>query len=380
MSIKNRLLRWVFRMHGVTGLITGIFLILLGLSGSALVFMEELDHYTNKHLFQVKETAAKMSLDTIYHRITAQYPRLSGIAWLNPQAAPTEAYNYRLYLNDGKIHTYDLAVLTIDPYTGRIIREGRYDQWQSGFMQWLFQFHFSFHFGMPGTLLTAVLGITMLISILTGVLIYRKQVWKVLCFKKPIRWHNRRMLSSDLHRIVGIWSLLFNAVIFFTGFWLNLFAFDSSAWHSKMQVNPPNRADVLSIDSLYKKASHALPQLKVHSVYMPTQPGRGFAIRGSLPGDNPFFGQASSVTLDVKSGAVEAIKESDKLDFSEKLRTLVLPLHAGSFGGLPVRILYVFIGLTPGLLSITGFLLYLKRTNKQRHLRKPTVHTFNRTY
>jgi uncharacterized iron-regulated membrane protein len=66
-------------MHGVTGLITGIFLILLGLSGSALVFMEELDHYTNRHLFQVKETAAKMSLDTIYHRITAQYPRLSGI-------------------------------------------------------------------------------------------------------------------------------------------------------------------------------------------------------------------------------------------------------------------------------------------------------------
>lgn len=364
MSTRNKLLRWLFRLHGISGLITGIFLILLGLSGSALVFMEELDHYANKQLFRVKETSSKISLDHIYHQITDKYPRLSGIAWLNPQAAADEAYNFRLYLNDGKIHTYDLAVLTIDPYSGGIIREGRYDQWQSGFMQWLFQFHFSFHFGMPGTLLTAVFGITMLISMLTGILIYRKQVWNVLCFKKSIRWHNKRMLSSDLHRIVGIWSLLFNAVIFFTGFWLNLFAFDTHTWQSKMQVNPLNQTGVLSIDSLYKKASFILPQLNVRTVYMPTQPGRGFAIRGCLPGDNPLFGQASSVTLAVKNGAVERIQRSDKLGFAEKLRALVLPLHAGNFGGTPTRILYVFIGLTPGLLSITGFLLYLKRTKK----------------
>lgn len=369
MSTKNKLLRWLFRLHGITGLVTSVFLILLGLSGSALVFMEELDQYTNRQLFHVQETRSKMSLDRIYHQITAKYPRLSGIAWLNPQAASDEAYNYRLYLNDGKIHTYDLAVLTIDPYTGHIIREGRYDQWQAGFMQWLFQFHFSFHFGMPGTLLTAVLGVTMLISILTGILIYRKQVWKVLCFKKSIRWHNKRMLSSDLHRIVGVWSLIFNAVIFFTGFWLNLFAFDAHTWHAKRQVNPPNLTDVLSIDSLYAKASRTLPRLKAHSVYMPTQPGRGFAIRGNLPEDNPFFGKAASgISLNVKSGTIERIQMSDKLSFPEKCRALVLPLHAGNFGGLPIRVLYVFIGLTPGLLSITGFLLYLKKlASKHRH-------------
>ena len=36
-------------------------------------------------------------------------------------------------------------------------------------------------------------------------------------------------------------------------------------------------------------------------------------------------------------------------------------VHFGKYGGLPVKILYSLFGLSSGLLSITGFLLWLKR-------------------
>ncbi|MEH2286520.1 PepSY-associated TM helix domain-containing protein [Nostoc sp.] len=36
-------------------------------------------------------------------------------------------------------------------------------------------------------------------------------------------------------------------------------------------------------------------------------------------------------------------------------------MHFGTFGGLPTRILYVFVGLSPLILFITGFVMWWYR-------------------
>ena len=45
------------------------------------------------------------------------------------------------------------------------------------------------------------------------------------------------------------------------------------------------------------------------------------------------------------------------------------PLHYGTFGGLPTRILYVFVGLVPLILFITGFVMWQYR-------KRPTTNLF----
>ncbi|NJP12192.1 MAG: PepSY domain-containing protein [Leptolyngbyaceae cyanobacterium RU_5_1] len=37
------------------------------------------------------------------------------------------------------------------------------------------------------------------------------------------------------------------------------------------------------------------------------------------------------------------------------------PVHLGTFGGLPTRILYVFVGLAPLLLLVTGSVMWWHR-------------------
>lgn len=37
------------------------------------------------------------------------------------------------------------------------------------------------------------------------------------------------------------------------------------------------------------------------------------------------------------------------------------PIHYETFGGLPTRILYVFVGLSPTILFITGLVMYRLR-------------------
>jgi len=41
------------------------------------------------------------------------------------------------------------------------------------------------------------------------------------------------------------------------------------------------------------------------------------------------------------------------------------PVHFGTFGGLPTRILYVFVGLAPSVLFITGLIMWWHRKRKK---------------
>lgn len=361
---KKAILRLVFRLHAWLGLITGLFLLVLGLSGSALVYMDELDFWLNHDRFTLSDKGNRLPLDSLYGQITRRYPSLDGIAWLNPQTSPNEAFSFRLYLNDGKLHTYDLGMLTLNPYTGDVLREGRNDELSAGLMPWLFQFHFSFHAGMPGAALTAVFGLTMLLSILTGVLVYRKYIWKVLLFRVRIKRKNWRTLASDLHRVIGVWALLLNAIIFFTGFWMNLFAFEPAVWQTETKLAKPNQPIRQSLDSMLVRARRVMPDLEVSYVYWPTQSERKFSIRGSRPGDWGILGKSNSVAIDAQTGEVKAIQRIEDASWPEKLEAMVHPLHVGLYGGWPIKWLYIVLGLTPGLLSVTGALLWWRRNRK----------------
>lgn len=47
--------------------------------------------------------------------------------------------------------------------------------------------------------------------------------------------------------------------------------------------------------------------------------------------------------------------------FGDRILNAFAPMHYGTFGGLPTRILYVFVGLSPTVLFITGLTMYRLR-------------------
>lgn len=354
-----------FSLHSWLGLISGVFLLLLGLSGSALVFLKETDHFINADLLHVNPTGQPMPLDTIYRKIGRQHPNLTGIAWLNPSAAKEEAYEFRLYQNDGKISTYDLGMMSINPYSGRILRDGNLKDFNPSFMNWVLQFHWSFQLGLPGLLLATLFGITMLLSTLTGLVIYRKYIWKVFSFQVKIKWTNWRTISSDLHRIVGVWALFFNVVIFFTGFWMNKFSFDPSYWKKQTVSAPANVLADQSADQMFQTARNAMPDLIPQNIYLPTQAEKSFRLSGPLKDQSPFFYSGNTVSINPVTGKVSTMERLTDKDIWEKAEATFFPLHVGNFGGIPVKVLYMIIGLLPGLLSITGALLWWRKVKKR---------------
>ncbi|KAA6432706.1 PepSY domain-containing protein [Dyadobacter flavalbus] len=370
---KSTFKRSLFRLHSWLGLVTGTFLILLGLSGSVLVFRPELDRFFNRDLLHVSPASAskpEQALSRCYNHITEKYPDLDGIAWLNPDAGPEDAYNFRIYFNDTRLLTYDLALITFNPYTGAVLREGPASDFIPSLLEWLFQFHFSFQLGIPGAALTAIFGITMLLSLLTGAIVYQKMLWHVLCFRVKINRKNWRTISSDLHRIIGVWSLLFNAVIFFTGFWMNLFAFKSKTWQNELVSTRSNTQMQVPADRMFQQALQAMPELQPVYVYLPTQPERKFEVRGYAAGQWKLWGAGNSVRINQQTGEVQEVVRLAEKPLGERIEATFHPLHVGNYGGIIVKILYVIIGLAPGLLAVTGFLLWWRRTRSPLTQRK----------
>ncbi|NRF37647.1 PepSY domain-containing protein [Pedobacter foliorum] len=364
MNRSKSITKLAFSLHSWLGLVTGVFLLLLGLSGSALVFLKEIDHAINSDLLQVKPTGKVLSLDALYRKIGTDRPNLAGIVWLNPEGTPDEAYEFRLYQNDGKLSTYDLGMISINPYSGKTLREGNLKDLNPSVMHWILQFHWSFQLGLPGLLLTTIFGLTMLLSTITGLVIYRKHVWKVLTFSEKIKWNNWRTRSSGLHRVVGVWALVFNVVIFFTGFWMNKFSLDRAYWKRQTVSAPINTLSSQNIDQMLGHARKEMPDLILKKVYLPTQPGKNFQASGTLPDQSAFFYNGNSISIDPGTGKVTAIERLAEKGIWEKVEATFFPLHVGSFGGVPIKIGYVIIGLLPGLLSITGALLWWRKVKK----------------
>lgn len=356
-----KLNRQLFKVHSWLGLINGFFLILLGLSGSALVFKDEIDDWANKELLTVKQGHRDIRLHYIYEDITRRYPALDGIAWLNPKPGRGKAYNFRLYLNDARITSYDLGLISYNPYTGEVLREGSIDDLSPSVINWIYQYHFSLQLGVPGAAYVATLGICLIISILTGFIIYRKYIVKVLTFRLKINRKNWRTITSDWHRIIGVWSLFFNAIIAFTGFWLNLFAYEPKLWANEMIPTAPNTLAKVSLDSLYEQALLQMPDLIPTYVYLPTQPKKHFFVRGAVAGEASIWTGNNSIRFDAQTGELISINRIADERFWNKIEATFYSLHIGSYGGLPIKIIYVLIGLTPGFLSISGFLLWRRR-------------------
>ncbi|WP_350547403.1 PepSY-associated TM helix domain-containing protein, partial [Pseudoalteromonas sp. 5-MNA-CIBAN-0065] len=68
-------------------------------------------------------------------------------------------------------------------------------------------------------ILTGFLGLTLLVSAVTGLFIHRKLIKELFTFRRD---KGLDIAVSDAHKVIGIWGSVFNIVIGFTGSFLGL--------------------------------------------------------------------------------------------------------------------------------------------------------------
>jgi uncharacterized iron-regulated membrane protein len=347
-----------FSLHRYIGLAVGLILIIVGLTGSLLVFQKELDSILVKQQFeQVIPRSQTVSLNIVTNNVTQAYANQPD--WKIAQYVfyfDPDIYRIRLQNSEEK----QLEVF-VNAYTGKILGDRIRNQ---GFFGRVYELHYSLLAGSIGFVIVGIAALLMLILAVTGLILWSG--WRNLLagFKIKLNASIKRK-NYDIHKLVGIIALIGLTFTGFTGFIWNFYEQTEPAIYAlTFTPKPEVKSTVtgkqpLGINEIVQKANATIPEGKPTFIYAPTKPDEVFSVYLKQPQDAQYF--ANKVDIDRYSGEVLHVVNSKTAKLGDRLLNAFMPMHYGTFGGLPTRILYVFVGLSPTILFTTGLVMYRLR-------------------
>ena len=312
----------LFQIHLWTGIGAGIYVLLISISGSAIVFRNEIYASNDSPVILVDGVGERMTSQKIEEALERQYPGYAVIQIYEYEDNPKRAVEVRLE-KGSSVHNR-----LVDPYTGADL--GPSVPWPIRVMAWFEDMHINLFGGKLGRQINAVGGGLWAILALTGVVVWWQgiQNWKRgLLIKVRSGW---KRLNWDLHSSLGFWTLLLTLMWGVTG----IFA----------AVPDPFRNFVDYVEPLQRIEYPDSPPA--------SERGRGPAqVQESA---NPQRGQRGQ-----RGGRRR--RPQFKTRIGDQILRGAYALHFGNFAGKKTKIAWVILGLAPALLFITGTLMWINR-------------------
>ncbi|NIT55408.1 MAG: hypothetical protein GWN00_03975 [Aliifodinibius sp.] len=353
--------RFLLSIHKWLGLFAGIFILIMGLTGSIIVFDDEIEHFIHHDVIHQPDSNEPVSLDQAYKSIIEKHPNRDVRFTHIPEQA-NRAIEAEIRQPDNRRYLY------IHPVNGKILRD--LDSYNT-FSYWMLKLHYTLHSGFWGEVIVLIAGFMFICSIITGFWFYRNALWRVLTFKIRPRFRDLKSCSSELHRTLGIWSLIFNFIVALTGIVIISIIVMTNAKKEGPDPMPDPPAVETSIDALMVQAQQTYPGFDPSYIGMPRQPDGQITLYGHTNTDWSIHYKFSNyVQFDPDTGTQTNSFFIKNQPVSTHLLSFTYPLHFGNWGGISIKILYCLFGLTPALLSITGFIIWQKRNKHKRKLKK----------
>jgi uncharacterized iron-regulated membrane protein len=355
----------LLRVHRWAGLIAGVYVLVISITGAALVFRIDLQRALHPHLFTALAAGALADPVTIMESVSRAYPghNLSGVD------APTTARpTYLAYVTTPG----QFATVLIDPVSAEVLGELP----ENSVVRTLQDLHYDLLAGRTGRTVNGAGAAAILVMAITGVCIWWPGVktWRramTIDFSRRGHW-----FWWEMHRAIGIWSVLLILMWAITGMY---FAFPSFARSLITSVSPltPNRTPASSASmaratapswrEMIAIAQREHPGGHVARVVLPFGDRGAFLVMFADRSPTPAFAQLDSVYLDRLSGA-RLRTDLTPPTIGDTIVRSIAPLHVGSFGGLPIRMIWFVFGLMPAALFGTGVVVWW---NRQRLLAAP---------
>ncbi|MEH2072211.1 MAG: PepSY-associated TM helix domain-containing protein [Nostoc sp.] len=354
----------IFTLHRILGFAIALIAVLVGITGSLIVFQREINEFQLHQQFgAIIPQGDRLSLEVVLDIVKAAYANLPEMA-LQGVSFPIKPDDFFSVVisSPGK----DWVEVYVNPYTGAILGNSLHPNGVQRFLGIVYELHTSLKLGDLGLKIVGVVGLGMCIVAIAGIILWPG--WRKLTAGFKIKWNARpKRLNFDLHKVFGITTAIFLLFTFFTGFAWNLGYVDPMIRAITFSPPLPELVSVplanqspLPLSQQMETAHLALPDGALRSIDLTTDPKAPLRLRMKLPQEREKYGM-SNVYLDRYNGQLLRVDNSLKASLGDKILNSFEPLHYGTFGGLPTRILYIFVGLAPLILSITGFVMWWYR-------------------
>src|SRR5579859_118922 len=353
---RRRLVAAMLHSHSVLGLAFSAMLYWVCLSGAVTVFAHDIDRWNQIDL----PVYQSMAPDAVEHASRAAFDQA--------KAAP------RLFLALPTAATPHATVLAGDDKwiadaDGTLLGEA-----PEGWGEFVTDLHVRLHMpGIWGVSLVGLTGVGMTALIMSGLLAHPR------IFRDAFRWRlggNRKVAQADLHNRIAVWGSPLFLALALTGAFLGLaqllLMVDAEARHDgdlaaatrpfygdtgPVSGDPAPLADLTGplrqLETMHPDYAPLYAEIsapgttgqRVHLYHVP--PNRlAYAERFDFDADNKFSG-----VLGMASGGM-----------GRQIFASVYPVHFGTFGGLPVRLLYGLFGIGLSIVCAGGVAIWLTRT------------------
>ncbi|NBB09874.1 PepSY domain-containing protein [Pseudomonas sp. SLFW] len=368
MPDKSRSRRW-FLIHSWMALPIWFFVLFVCVTGTLAVVSEEIVWLTHPEARATKpsDAAVLMSYDQMIEKMKQASPGLI-VQSIRPHNETHFATTMQVSYSDGR-----LAEVYVNPYTGLIQGESaafNFKKFTRALHGWLLV-PFSNGYSW-GWYVVSFLGVLLTGSVVTGVVVY-KRFWRGF-FKAPRLAHGARVFWGDFHRLAGLWSMGFVALIAVTATWFLVQAVLSD--HHIEFPDPPasqlmtdndipktpagSYPQPLNPDQAIHLVSKRIPGFQPGYINLPRHAYDYLDIGGQ--GKVPFIYQ--SVSMNPYTGAIAISRLMRDRPTLEVLVKMMRPLHTGDFGGLWIKLIWCFFGILLSLMVLSGLLIWSKRTVK----------------
>ncbi|PPC93684.1 MAG: hypothetical protein CTY33_07035 [Methylotenera sp.] len=340
-------LRW---LHRWLGLILGVFISIIGLTGSWLIYDREIA--TPEYVLKTNKVA--LPLQSLFLKASSRLPVHQDVQILFPKS-PTFPYEFK---------TKEKQIV-INPYTGEVLDIRSPNYWPFG---WLLHLHSELLLGKDGKQISGWIGIGLILITIIGIYLWQPKKWKsgfkFRAKKSQLVWH------YDLHRLVGILSAPLLMVALVTGVSLSFSQATSvlvNGLFNRIADKPPivindGKNQRASLDTVLLHAKLAMKDGHAHSMLVPSLPIKPIVVRMKTMND-PHPNGLNLVYLHPQDGEVLEVKKIDQSEPAKRWFNWAFPIHTGQV--LPGHLwLLLTVGLMPTFLMLTGVYLYLVRRFK----------------
>lgn len=362
--MRAPVLRGWYAVHRWTSLICTINLLILCVTGLLLVFHDEIDAalgQDHRPVAAVVGNAAKPSLQTLADSAVQGDAAHTVQSMFFPPDEPSLVAMHlgergSASLRGGKniIFNMDNGMRQALPVNVETV---------TGF---LLKLHVNLFLGLPGQLFIGLVGLIFVLSIVSGIVIYapltRKLVFGILRFGRQAR-----IVQADLHNLFAVTTMVWALVVGLTGTFLAFSPLIIGLWQKTeltdiIRTLPAAKPhSMVPVDQAIAQARLRTPGKDLAYVFYPgteyaTQRHYMVVQRGHSELEQRLF---SIVVVDAQDGTV-----ADARGMPWYMQALLLsgPFHFGDYAGLPLKILWALLTLLTATVTVSGFIVWMKRT------------------
>jgi uncharacterized iron-regulated membrane protein len=372
-----------FWLHKWLGLITGLVVLIVSITGCINVFSDELKEYFYHKRYYVEAKGNRNFLNFSELRNQAQKALGPDVKITRSEIYPAKGHTwiFRASLTDKKAighwnyYKYYYRVY-VNPYNGKVVYV---EDTRNEFFQLVLNLHMNLLLGdSVGGMVTGISALCFFVLLLSGLILWFPRKWKTKAFKKGLvikRNVGIKRRIYDLHNVSGFYILIPAILICVTGL---VFAFPwadqsvqflanggKAAEKRIIPLSTPNETyHPQSTDSAITHLFQLHPQADILSIRFREKNTDPMDVQVRLAKNRTHLFEW--YYFDRNNGKLLMKYGDQDVKGGEKFRSMNYDIHTGAYAGIPTKLLAFFVSLICAGMPITGFLMWYNKGNKKR--------------